>query len=265
MQSITDLQNTLFELQSMVTNAINPVFTDLQNTSHVFDPVIASHNTVILKIDEMVTFLNTIVLDGGSSGIDGIDGTDGYTPIKNIDYFDGINGIDGINGTDGINAPLGLLAEYVVTDSPVSSIDFQGLDIIAHKGYRVEMDIINAIANAIVVYLFVNGDTLLTDYASQGFASTGTSSSSGAYANPTIGACDISSFALFNASLSLSNFGYFHWSSFATRGTTVKPYIFIVSGLKKVAVENITQLTFSSSYGTPFAVGSRIRIFRGDA
>ena len=30
--------------------------------------------------------------DKGDNGIDGKDGADGYTPVKNIDYFDGVNG-----------------------------------------------------------------------------------------------------------------------------------------------------------------------------
>lgn len=32
---------------------------------------------------------------------DGIDGVDGRTPIKGVDYFDGTNGKDGVNGIDG--------------------------------------------------------------------------------------------------------------------------------------------------------------------
>jgi len=37
----------------------------------------------------------------GLNGKDGRDGKDGYTPIKGIDYFDGANGKDGVNGKDG--------------------------------------------------------------------------------------------------------------------------------------------------------------------
>ena len=38
---------------------------------------------------------------GEFDGKDGVDGKDGYTPIKGIDYFDGLNGKDGIDGHDG--------------------------------------------------------------------------------------------------------------------------------------------------------------------
>ena len=34
----------------------------------------------------------------GDSGKDGLNGEDGYTPIKNIDYFDGKDGTDGVDG-----------------------------------------------------------------------------------------------------------------------------------------------------------------------
>lgn len=42
---------------------------------------------------------------------DGIDGKSGYTPVKNVDYFDGkggANGADGEDGTDGTNGTNGV-------------------------------------------------------------------------------------------------------------------------------------------------------------
>lgn len=36
--------------------------------------------------------------DKGDSGINGLNGKDGYTPIKDIDYFDGLDGNDGVDG-----------------------------------------------------------------------------------------------------------------------------------------------------------------------
>lgn len=64
MISVTNLQNTLNELQSMINNSINPVFSDLQNASHIFDNVITSHGQVISKIDEMITFLSSDIIQG---------------------------------------------------------------------------------------------------------------------------------------------------------------------------------------------------------
>ena len=53
-----------------------------------------------------------------------------------------------INGVDISASPVAtqafansLLAEYTVTGSAVTSIDFSGLDINTHKSYRVEIEI----------------------------------------------------------------------------------------------------------------------------
>ena len=42
-----------------------------------------------------------ISMESGADGKDGVDGQDGYTPIKGIDYFDGINGTNDVDGKDG--------------------------------------------------------------------------------------------------------------------------------------------------------------------
>lgn len=41
-------------------------------------------------------------------GADGKDGKDGYTPVKGVDYFDGINGKDGVDGKDGYTPVKGV-------------------------------------------------------------------------------------------------------------------------------------------------------------
>ena len=47
------------------------------------------------------TALTQAKASGEFDGEDGADGKDGYTPIKGVDYFDGVNGKDGANGKDG--------------------------------------------------------------------------------------------------------------------------------------------------------------------
>ena len=98
MQSLINLQNTLTELQWMVTNTIDPVFTDLQNGSHVFDPVIASHTSMIEKINEMITFLNSGVI----VGLQGVKGDTGSQGIQGLDGIQGIQGIQGLSYNDTI-------------------------------------------------------------------------------------------------------------------------------------------------------------------
>jgi len=64
-------------------------------------------NIDINKLSEAISSLTKVTGakgakgDVGKNGKDGIDGIDGYTPIKGIDYFDGIDGKDGIDGYNG--------------------------------------------------------------------------------------------------------------------------------------------------------------------
>ncbi len=62
MQSITDIQNTLTELQSMLTNGIDPVFSDLQNSSHILNSVIASQTAITQKINELIVAIPALSL-----------------------------------------------------------------------------------------------------------------------------------------------------------------------------------------------------------
>lgn len=141
MQSITDLQNTLTELQSMINGTIQPVLNDLQNTSHIFDPVISSHTLMLQKIDEMAIFLNSAIVKGDI----GLTGDDGYTPIKGVDYFDGLNGIDGLNGVDGQSFVLSQLILTVpsnVANSTTTLAQIASLlssDFVANAVYEISV------------------------------------------------------------------------------------------------------------------------------
>jgi hypothetical protein len=83
MQSIIDLQNSLSSLNDIINSTINPVFTDLQNASHIFDPVVSSHNQVIQVVNDMNTFLNSGIIQGlkGDQGIQGLPGTNANNSI----------------------------------------------------------------------------------------------------------------------------------------------------------------------------------------
>lgn len=57
----------------------------------------------------------------GKDGSDGQPGKDGYTPVKGVDYFDGAPGKDGKDGVDGDTGPAGY--------TPVKGVDyFDGKD-----------------------------------------------------------------------------------------------------------------------------------------
>lgn len=93
MQSVLYLQNSLTELQEIINNTLEPVFTDLQTNSQVFDPIVDSHNTMIGKIDEMILFLNSGVIQGlkGDKGDQGVQGADGLSAYE-VAVQNGFNG-----------------------------------------------------------------------------------------------------------------------------------------------------------------------------
>jgi len=113
MQSITDLQNSLSELQDIINSTINPVFSDLQIGSAVLTPIIASHDQMILKIDEMTSFLNSGIIVGlkGDTGLQGIQGVSG------VDGQNGVNGSDGLQGLQGIQG-LSYQDTLIIKDNP---------------------------------------------------------------------------------------------------------------------------------------------------
>lgn len=61
-----------------------------------------AQNVTIQIVEQVAPQIVVSVLSGG------IKGTDGYTPIKDIDYFDGTNGTNGIDGIDGVTPVKGV-------------------------------------------------------------------------------------------------------------------------------------------------------------
>lgn len=59
--------------------------------------------TIPITIDGQ-SFTKTFAYAVAFKGATGAKGDDGYTPVKNVDYFDGINGKDGTDGKDGTSS-----------------------------------------------------------------------------------------------------------------------------------------------------------------
>ena len=60
-------------------------------------------------------------IDENKEELKGANGKDGYTPVKGVDYFDGVDGKDGVNGVDGVNGKDGY--------TPIKGVDyFDGKD-----------------------------------------------------------------------------------------------------------------------------------------
>ena len=174
-----------------------------------------------------------------------------------------INGVDvSVSGVATQAFANSLLYEAVVTGSAVTSIDFPLLDINTHKSYRVEIEIVGS-ASVTNIYMFVNGDTAITNYYSQGIFANATSFTGGRNNEPRIGNTGNEDYQKINVAVSLisSKVCYNTLGNYSD-DSSIQGSIFY--GTKTATVTNITQLTFTSSVASAIGVGSKIRIYRGD-
>jgi hypothetical protein len=160
--------------------------------------------------------------------------------------------------------PESLLAEYVVTGSPVTSIGFSGLDINTHKSYRIELEIINPTASGAGVSMFINGDTTSTGYNQVTTYNSGSTVASQATNNALIAGLSASTTHLTKALLSLVG-GFAHYIADTSRGRGASMLNYSLVGAKTNTVSNITELTFTASVTNSIGIGSKVRIYRGDA
>lgn len=184
-----------------------------------------------------------------------VDFTSTNAKLDNITSI--LNGIDFTPDTN-------VIAEFTVT-SPMTSIDFSGLDINAHGGsYEIELRLVNATSTQSDINMYVNGDNVNSHYYSMSTYSSGGTTSSGnsnsAY-TCSIGNSVLSDTALIN--LILANF-YPVWHSKFMHGNTSGIYNRWNSVKKTTSVSNITQLTFTASVANSIGIGSKIIIRRKD-
>lgn len=167
---------------------------------------------------------------------------------------------DATNSVKGIDYK-GLLAEYTVSGSAVTSIDFSGLDINTHKSYRVEIEMVTM--SACVLYCFVNADTTVTNYYTQTSGGGATAWSGGRYNTPATITASATGNHIGNFSVERVN-GVPNFVGIGSSQLGTTPVFYNFFTLKTATVANITQLTFTSSVASAIGVGSKIRIYRGD-
>jgi hypothetical protein len=170
----------------------------------------------------------------------------------------------GVVTIDSIN-PLEktLFKEYTVSGSAVTTIDFTGLDINAHNSYSIELDITNVTASGAQIHMFINADTTVTNYYSQYSLASGTSLAGTRANNPTVSSFDANNIVKCNISLSKVIDKVRAISSCCDLSdATVR--VLNYSYAKVGTVTNITQITFTSTVASSIAIGSKIRIYRGD-
>lgn len=156
-----------------------------------------------------------------------------------------------------------LLVEYEVTGSAVTSINFTGLDINTHKSYRIEVEAKNATATPTIVSMFVNNDTVATNYYCQYLVAGGTAVAGARANSANIFTKEASAKTNVIGNVSLVD-GYMYSIFNSAKRDPSSIEIQNYSMAKTATVTNITQLTFTSSVANSIAVGSRIRIYRGD-
>lgn len=156
------------------------------------------------------------------------------------------------------NSGYSLIAEHVVSGSAVTSIDIAGLDINAHNGYRIEIEIAGGVSTALSMY--INGDTTPTNYYQETLQATGATVGSSNNNNAVITS---GAYAFIKGAMALIG-GIMRYTGTAIVGTTTGMYVYNKSLGKTASVANITQITLIASVASAIGIGSKVRIYRGD-
>ena len=156
-----------------------------------------------------------------------------------------------------------LLAEYEVTGAAVTSIDFTGLDINAHKSYRIELDLVSGTGSNGNVSAYINGDTTDANYYFQYVQGDGGSVIAARGAGPKIGYVYGGDVSVIVAWVQLVD-GYMFAETRDTQGAPSALVANIRSIRKTATVSNITQITLAGQVTGMLGVGTKISIYRGD-
>lgn len=156
-----------------------------------------------------------------------------------------------------------LLAELTTT-ALATSVQFTGLDIKAHKGYRIEIEYLNGTATAHLISMYVNGLTTATDYYCQQLIAEGTTVAAGNVNDGGIAGVGASERALAGVDLALLPGDIAYADSSITRdsGASLKRHWY--SWIRTAAVANITSLTFTAGVADGIGIGTTIKIYRKD-
>lgn len=155
-----------------------------------------------------------------------------------------------------------LLSEHVVP-SDTTSVDFSGLDINTHKSYRIEIEVVNAIAATVQLYAFINNDTVAANYYYQRDTSDGSASTQLRTNNATL--VDMTSTNRTSCIATLhrrDGFSAVYTANLRGAGATVANESRVVSHNSNEP--NVTRLTFTSSVADAIKAGSKFRLYRGD-
>ena len=169
------------------------------------------------------------------------------------------------------NSPHGVggappIAETIIEGSPVTQIDFTGLDIVADKSYRFELSI-KADTGSPLLDLYINDDTTNANYRQKYFSFNHTTLAGNSLSEPRIVGFTTGSFYTVVGVIQLDADGRVQIMSRELdqiAGSAVANS-YLRSTIKVVGVEaNITKLSFIASVALSIAVGSTIRLYKGN-
>lgn len=165
-----------------------------------------------------------------------------------------------VAGMDDVANSSSLLATYTVSGMAVTSIDFSGLDINAHKSYRVEIDLIAGTATGGNLSVYINGNATATNYYTQYTSFTATTVSTSIPNNSVFITIPPALNGVLQANGIVSKAGKLKFDS--THSNIFHTLAMV--NASNILPANITQLTFVSSVAGNIGIGSTIRIYRGD-
>jgi len=153
------------------------------------------------------------------------------------------------------------VADVVVTGSPVTSIDIDGLDLDAAKVYMIFFRHFNATSSDGNILLYFNDDTNNSNYYSQFLSANGTDVFGGRYNMPYISNMNANSKVLTFLLLTREK-GEPVTLSMSNRNRPSQIIEIMNWYHIRLVDENVTKITFTSTIANSIDIGSRIIIFR---
>jgi len=186
----------------------------------------------------------------------------GHAPDHEKDGADEIN----VTGLSGVLADKQLsdwqvLAEVEVT-SDCDYVDFTGLDINRDWFYVLQTIIKNSHSSSLGYYIFVNGDTTLTNYYSQYIVGRSTTISAGRYNEPYWSSCSAGSGSFATGFISKGPNGHFVYEVIYKRDIDANLNAYFFVGNKTSPVANITSIRISAGVSGAIGAGSRFILAR---
>lgn len=156
------------------------------------------------------------------------------------------------------------LLTTLTTTALATTVEFTGLDINTHKKYIISIAYKNGTASAHGLLLYVNGQTVATEYYNQVLQADGSTVAASRNNNAQILAVDASDRSSFILNMEIAEGGFAFIFANGCRNVGSIMYSYSNAWSRTVAVTNITSLTLTAGVTDGIGVGTVIKIYRGD-